>query len=202
MKRCFDFFCAACGLLVLLPFMFLIAVTIIASDGTPVLFRQKRVGRNGILFTLFKFRSMSVVKNSDVNGMFNAGDISRVTGIGKFLRKWKLDELPQLWNVVRGDMSLVGPRPEIKKWVDVYPCQWERVLQVRPGITDPASIFYRNEEELLAKADDPEACYRSVVLPHKLELYTQYVQQQSFFKDIKIIFQTVWSLVWIKVGKK
>jgi len=182
--------------------MFLIAVAIIVSDGKPVLFRQKRVGRNGVLFTLLKFRSMSVVKDSDVNDMFNAGDVSRVTGIGKFLRKWKLDELPQLWNVVRGDMSLVGPRPEIKKWVDVYPQQWERVLQVRPGITDPASIFYRNEEELLAKADDPEACYRDVVLPHKLELYTQYVQQQTFFNDIKLIFQTLWSLVWTKTAKK
>ena len=125
-------------------------------------------------------------------GSFAVGDASRVTPIGQLLRKSKLDELPQLWNVLTGDMSLVGPRPEVRKWVDAYPERWSRVLTVRPGITDPASIVYRNEEELLARSPDPERTYREVILPHKLDLYEEYVRTQGFWRDIRVLLTTLW----------
>ena len=111
--------------------------------------------------------------------------------MGAFLRKTKLDELPQLWNVLKGDMSIVGPRPEVRKWVDAYPDRWAKVLTVKPGITDPASIYYHNEEELLAQADDPEAYYRDHILPHKLDLYEEYVKTRSFYGDICLIIKTI-----------
>ncbi len=133
---------------------------------------------------------MSGIQKS-TSGTFEAGDKSRITKTGAFLRKTKLDELPQLWNVLIGDMSLVGPRPEVRKWVDSYPERWAKVLTVKPGITDPASIYYRNEEELLAKADDPEACYRDHILPHKLDLYEEYVRTRSFCGDIYLIVKTI-----------
>ena len=128
-------------------------ISISIFDGLPVFFRQTRVGLLGHDFLLNKFRTMSLTKQS-VHGSFDAGDRSRITGIGSFLRKTKLDELPQLWNVLVGDMSIVGPRPEVRKWVDAYPHRWAKVLTIKPGITDPASIFYRNEEELLAHAKE------------------------------------------------
>jgi lipopolysaccharide/colanic/teichoic acid biosynthesis glycosyltransferase len=124
-------------------------------------------------------------------GTFDAGATSRVTPIGRFLRKSKLDELPQLWNVLRGEMSLVGPRPEVRKWVDAYPERWTFVHAVRPGITDPASIRFRNEEEILAASTDPEATYRDVILPQKLVLYEDYVRDRSFWGDIAIILKTI-----------
>lgn len=132
------------------------------------------------------------------NSTFDAGDKSRITKIGSFLRKTKLDELPQLWNVLIGDMSIVGPRPEVRKWVDVYPDRWAKVLTVKPGITDPASIYYRNEEELLAQADDPMACYRDQVLPHKLDLYEEYVRTRTFWGDILLIFKTIMLVLFPK----
>jgi lipopolysaccharide/colanic/teichoic acid biosynthesis glycosyltransferase len=128
-------------------------------------------------------------------GRFDAGVTSRVTPVGQILPKWKLDELPQLWNVLIGDMSLVGPRPEIRKWVEAYPERWAKVLTVRPGITDPASIEFRNEEDLLAAAADPERHYRKVVLPQKLEFYEEYVQTRSFWGDLGIVFKTFFVLV-------
>jgi len=128
-------------------------------------------------------------------GAFDAGDTSRVTAVGRVLRKTKLDELPQLWNVLKGDMSLVGPRPEVRKWVEAYPERWAKVLSVRPGITDPASIEFRNEEELLAQAGDPEAYYRDVILPRKLDLYEEYVAKRSLGGDISIMFKTVFAVV-------
>jgi lipopolysaccharide/colanic/teichoic acid biosynthesis glycosyltransferase len=117
-----------------------------------------------------------------------------VTRVGKLLRKTKLDELPQLWNVLVGDMSLVGPRPEVRKWVEAYPDRWSKVLAVRPGITDPASIEFRNEEELLAAAPDPKTCYRDVILPRKLDLYEEYVETRSFWGDVGILLKTVWAV--------
>jgi len=124
------------------------------------------------------------------HGSFDPGSAARVTGIGWFLRSWKLDELPQLWNVVRGDMSLVGPRPEVRKWVEAYSDRWARVLTVRPGITDPASIRFRNEEDLLAKSADPEQTYRNKILPIKLDLYEEYIATRSFLGDMVVIVQT------------
>ena len=190
LKRIFDFTVSLVSLIILSPFFILIMAGIIIFDGRPVLFRQMRVGVNGSGFMLNKFRTMRVIRGA-ASGTFDAGDTSRITKIGAFLRKTKLDELPQLWNVFKGDMSLVGPRPEVRKWVDAYPERWAKVLTVKPGITDPASIYYRNEEELLAQADDPVACYRDQILPHKLDLYEEYVRTRTFWGDIFLIFKTI-----------
>ena len=135
------------------------------------------------------------VQRGTERGSFDVGSSARVTRVGKLLRKTKLDEFPQLWNVLVGDMSLVGPRPEVRKWVEAYPDRWSKVLAVRPGITDPASIEFRNEEELLAAAPGPETCYRDVILPRKLDLYERYVATQSLGGDIGILFRTMWAVV-------
>ena len=140
-------------------------------------------------------RTSALGSPTSESGAFDVGDTSRVTAVGRFLRKTKLDELPQLWNVLRGDMSLVGPRPEVRKWVEAYPERWAKVLTVRPGITDPASIAFRNEEELLTAAPDPENYYRNVILPRKLALYEQYVATRSFWGDVGILLKTVWTVV-------
>jgi lipopolysaccharide/colanic/teichoic acid biosynthesis glycosyltransferase len=193
MKRTFDILAALAGLALLSPLFVLITLAVWLGSGFPVLFRQARVGAGGRAFRLVKFRTMSVLKGSE-NGSFDAGSVSRVTPFGRFLRKTKLDELPQLWNVLTGDMSLVGPRPEISQWAEAYPERWARVLTVRPGITDPASIVYRNEEELLARSADPARTYRDLILPHKLDLYENYVRTRTFFGDFKILIQTLWTV--------
>lgn len=193
MKRSFDFMVSLAGLIILIPVFLLISILIKTTDKGPVFFRQLRVGRGGKLFVLYKFRSMSPLKSAE-NGSFEPGDSSRVTTIGKFLRKTKIDELPQLFNVLKGDMSLVGPRPEVEKWVRVYPEKWEKVLTVRPGITDYASIYYRNEETMMASSADPEREYREIILPRKLELYEKYVIKHTFLNDIKLICITIFHL--------
>lgn len=189
-KRSFDIAASLVGLLISLPLLSVIAVAVSLTDGLPILFAQERIGWCGRRFVLYKFRTMRPAPNTQF-GSFDAGDASRVTLIGRLLRKTKLDELPQLWNVLRGDMSLVGPRPEVEKWVAVYAKRWDQVHRVRPGITDPASIVFRNEEDILAKAPDPEAAYRDEILPRKLSLYEEYVKNRSFWGDLRIIFQTV-----------
>ena len=189
-KRSFDLLLAALALLVLAPLLAVVAITVRLTSAGPALFRQERIGHYGCFFVLFKFRTMHVLKGTE-KGSFDAGNASRITSIGRFLRKTKLDELPQLWNVLTGDMALVGPRPEVRKWVEVYPDRWAKVLTVRPGITDPASIVYRNEEEILAGSTDPERTYREEILPHKLSLYEAYVHTRSFLGDIGIIFKTL-----------
>ena len=196
-KIFFDIIFSGIGLLLLTPLLIIVSGMILIFDGLPVLFRQARVGMNDSDFLLNKFRTMSVVRGA-AGGTFDAGDTSRITRIGAFLRKTKLDELPQLWNVFKGDMSLVGPRPEVRKWVEVYPERWAKVLTVKPGITDPASIYYRNEEELLAQADDPVACYRDQILPHKLDLYEEYVKSRTFWGDIILIFKTIMLVLFPK----
>ena len=193
----FDIIFASLGLLLLSPLLIIVSGMILIFDSRPVLFRQMRVGVNGSCFLLNKFRTMRVVRGA-ASGTFDAGDSSRITKIGAFLRKTKLDELPQLWNVFIGDMSFVGPRPEVRKWVDAYPERWAKVLTVKPGITDPASIYYRNEEELLAQADDPVACYRDQILPHKLDLYEEYVMTRTFWEDIFLIFKTIMLVLFPK----
>jgi lipopolysaccharide/colanic/teichoic acid biosynthesis glycosyltransferase len=193
MKRLFDFGMSLVGLAVLFPVLLLVALGVVVDSGWPVLFVQKRVGRGGVLFSMYKFRSMTVMREAAI-GSFNAGDSSRVTRVGGWLRRTKIDELPQLWNVLIGDMSLVGPRPEVLKWVKVYPGRWKLVHSVRPGITDNASIEFRNEEALLAASDDPEATYKEVVLPQKLALYESYVRSHSFWGDIQIIFKTLFPI--------
>lgn len=188
-KRMLDFCGAALGLLILSPVLIAFAIVVVLTSGFPILFRQRRVGRNGCDFTLYKFRTMTVLAGAE-KGVFEAGDTRRITRIGRFLRKTKLDELPQLWNVLLGDMSLVGPRPEVRKWVEAYPERWAKVLQVCPGITDPGAILFRHEEEILKSARDPEQTYRDFVLPRKLDLYEQYVDSHSMFTDLKILVRT------------
>jgi len=186
-SRVFDCFAAATLLLLASPLLAGIAAAIFLETGLPLVFRQKRVGRNGNLFTLLKFRTMRVGSSGP---SITVGGDSRVTRAGKVLRKFKLDELPQLWNVVRGDMSLVGPRPEVPEYVDGSDPVWQAVLQVRPGITDPASIAFRNEEELLAKASDPFRFYKENLLPAKLSLNLAYLEKRSLWLDIRVLLET------------
>ncbi len=189
LKRCFDLLMSGLGLLVLSPLFVLMALWIKCDSKGSVFYRQVRVGRHGKDFRLFKFRSMRV--GSDRKGLITVGGHDpRITRSGYFIRKYKLDELPQLINVFIGDMSLVGPRPEVRKYVDLYTPEQRHVLDVRPGITDPASIRYRNENELLGAADDPERYYVDVILPDKLRLNLDYVARHSFGHDLSIIFQT------------
>ena len=194
-KRLFDLVTSFIGLLPLLLVFLIVCIPIKSNSKGPVIFRQKRVGKNGKLFVLYKFRSMKVSDFSE-RGSFEPGEISRITSVGKFLRKTKLDELPQLINVLKGEMSLVGPRPEIEKWVAVYPERWEKVLSIKPGITDNASILYQREESLLAESDDPETTYKEIILPKKLDLYEEYVLNNSFLGDLKLIFKTIFSVIF------
>lgn len=159
-----------------------------------VMFRQNRVGRFGKKFTLLKFRSMT--SQPFIDKEFEAGSSLRVTPIGSLLRKTKLDELPQLINVLRGDMSIVGPRPEVEYWTSIYKDRWAIVHKVRPGITDNASILFRNEEELLRKSEDPEVFYRDVILPQKLKQYILYVESMGMFQDIQIILKTIYAVLF------
>lgn len=189
MKRIFDVTASGLGLLLLSPLFLIMAIWIKADSPGPVFYRQTRVGRGNRDFRLFKFRSMKV--GSDKKGLITVGGHDpRVTRSGYYIRKYKLDELPQLINVFKGDMSLVGPRPEVRKYVDLYTPEQLHVLDVRPGITDLASIRYRNENELLEQAGDPEQYYREVVMQDKLRINSEYIADRSFFKDIKIIFLT------------
>ena len=193
-KRVFDVFVASVALVLCFPLFVVIWLTVVLTSGRPGLFSQTRVGKNGRHFTMYKFRTMTHRKGAD-KGDFDVGDSRRVTAVGRLLRKSKLDELPQLVNVLRGDMSLVGPRPEVPQWIDAYPERWNRVLTVRPGITDPASIVYRNEEEMLSAASDPDGFYRDVVLPRKLDLYERYVASHSMVGDVYILLKTLVAIV-------
>lgn len=195
LKRLFDFILAFALLMLLIPLFFIITVMILLTDGWPVFFVQQRIGRKGRIFKMFKFRSMTVKKEAQ-KGSFDAGDTSRVTKIGRLLRKTKLDELPQLLNVLFGSMSFVGPRPEVEKWVKIYPERWRLVHSVKPGITDNASLEFRNEEEILAASNDREKTYREEILPRKLDLYEQYVQKNSLAGDIQLIFKTIIAVVF------
>ena len=190
MKRSFDIVISALLIVILFPLFAVVFFAVALTSGFPVFFVQKRVGKGRKLFDLYKFRSMKTLKGTE-KGSFDAGDTTRITYVGKVLRRTKLDELPQLINVLKGDMSLVGPRPEVEKWTKVYPERWDKVLSVKPGITDNASIEFRNEEELLEKADNPEETYRTFILPIKLDLYEKYVDDNSVKGDIVILYKTV-----------
>ncbi len=193
-KRFFDLFFSLSGIIILLPLGIIISLLIIFDCGFPVFFIQNRVGRYGKIFHLIKFRTMRTKKTSKY-GSFDAGNNSRVTTSGKILRKTKLDELPQLINVFWGDMSFIGPRPEVEKWVSIYPDRWSVVLSVKPGITDNASILFRNEEEILSQSANPEECYKNKILPTKLTHYEQYTINQSFWGDIVILIKTIIAVV-------
>jgi len=190
MIRLFDLIFSVIGLIILSPLFLLVMLWIVIDSRGPVFYRQVRVGRNGIDFRLFKFRSMRV--NADKAGLLTVGGRdNRITNAGYYLRKFKIDELPQLLNVLKGEMSLVGPRPEVRKYVDLYTPVQQKVLQVRPGITDMASIAYKNENELLAKSADPEKTYIEEVMPEKLKLNMVYIDDPSLINYLKIIFKTI-----------
>jgi lipopolysaccharide/colanic/teichoic acid biosynthesis glycosyltransferase len=190
MKRIFDIFFSLLGLLILLiPFLIISIIIVLDSKGG-VFYRQTRVGKDGKDFKLFKFRSMRT--DADKAGLLTVGGRdNRITKAGYFIRKYKIDELPQLLNVFFGDMSLVGPRPEVRKYVDMYKAEQLKVLTVKPGITDYASIEYSNENEILGKAEDPEAVYINEIMPAKLKLNLKYIEEQGLGTDLRIIFNTI-----------
>lgn len=222
-KRVFDLFFAVAGLVVLSPLLFLVGIAIWATDGCPILFRQQRVGQGGTPFTMLKFRSMAIGAEKAGPAITVDGD-RRITRIGRCMRRTKLDELPQLWNVLVGDMSFVGPRPEVPKYVEKYTAEQRRVLALRPGITDLATLKFRNEEALLAKAvqearrrenglqkspaaeaekqvagdakhaEEVEKCYLEYCVPRKIQLSLAYAQRSNLWSDVVIIFQTIFPM--------
>ena len=190
MKRLFDIIASGCGLIILSPLFIVLAVWIKLDSNGPVFHRQVRVGMNNKDFQIFKFRSMKI--GADKGSLVTIGSRDpRITRSGYLIRKYKLDELPQLINVFMGDMSLVGPRPEVRHYVNYWTPEQMHVLDVLPGITDPASIKYRNENELMAKAENPEDYYINVIMQEKIKLYLQYVDTCSFWGDILLILKTL-----------
>lgn len=188
-KRPFDIIASALGIAMLSPLLIIVAIIIKVISPGHVIYCQKRIGLNFKPFLLYKFRSMYINADSTGNTVTIKGD-SRITPIGRILRKTKLDELPQLFNVLKGDMSLVGPRPEVEKYVMMFEADYRTVLSVRPGITDYAAIEYRNEEAVLAAYADPQAAYEREILPAKIALYKKYISELSFMTDIKILART------------
>ncbi|MCL6589615.1 MAG: sugar transferase [Firmicutes bacterium] len=194
-KRVFDLVMAVFGLVLMLPVFLVTAVLIKLDSPGPVIFRQMRVGKNGKKFQIYKFRTMQAGAEK-MGKFFVRDDDPRLTRLGKILRRFKIDELPQLWNVIKGEMSMAGPRPMIPEIVDHYPPRAKRiVLSVPPGITDFASLVYINEGEILRKAGDPEELYLKQMIPSKLYYYVYYVKEQSVWVDLKIIGMTLWRLV-------
>lgn len=188
-KWLFDRLMSLVGMIILTPVLLIVAFLIrVKMPGGPVLFKQERVGKDGKLFTMVKFRSMSVAHSG--SSVSVAGE-SRITPLGAKLRKYKLDELPELWNVLVGDMSFVGPRPDVPGYADKLVGEDRVILKLRPGITGPASLKYRNEEELLAGVDDPQTYNDNVIFPDKVRINKEYYYNWSFRKDIRYIFQTV-----------
>lgn len=189
LKNIFDRIVSFFGLLVLWPVLLTVAVLIrVKMPGGPVIFKQKRVGQNGKLFTMYKFRSMTVGHGG--SSVSVAGE-SRITPLGAKLRKYKLDELPELWNVLIGDMSFVGPRPDVPGYADKLKGEARAILKLKPGITGPASLKYRNEEEILAQQPDPIKYNDEVIYPDKVKINLEYLRHWSFLKDIKLIIKTV-----------
>lgn len=189
-KRLFDISISFLALIMLLPVLIIISIWVLLDSKGGIFYRQSRVGKNNRDFTLLKFRTMH--PGADTKGLLTVGERDpRITGAGYSLRRTKLDELPQLINILAGDMSLVGPRPEVRKYVDLYTDDQLKVLDIRPGLTDNASLAYIDESEILAKSEDPEKTYIETILPAKLELNLQYIRERSMVKDIGIIFRTI-----------
>lgn len=198
MKRIFDVFIAIIGIIILLP-IFIFIITRIKKEGNgPLFYRGIRIGKRGAEFRIFKFRTM-VVNAEKLGGSSTSDDDPRITKIGKFLRKYKLDELPQLFNVLIGEMSVVGPRPEVKHYVEMYTEEEKAILRVKPGITDFASIWNPDEGAILTGSEDPEKTYLEKIRPTKIRLQLKYVREQSFWTDMKIIFLTARNLFLKKV---
>ncbi len=190
MKRVFDITFSLVAITILLPVFIIISLLILFTDKGPIFFLQSRVGKNNRDFKLYKFRTM--YRDSEKKGQLTVGmRDARITPVGYYLRKYKLDELPQLFNVLIGNMSLVGPRPEVRKYVDLYNAEQKRVLDVKPGITDYASIEYANENEILGKSSNPEKTYIEQIMPAKLKLNLRYIQNHNLLTDIKIIVLTI-----------
>jgi len=188
-KRIFDFSSSLLGLVILFPLLILISFAIKIGSSGPILFSQKRVGKDGKQFILIKFRSMMI--NQESNNTATAKGDDRITTIGVFLRKYKLDELPELWNVLKGEMSLVGPRPDVSGYADKLKGEDRKILKLRPGITGTASLKYANEEEILAAQDDPQKYNDEVIFPDKVKVNLEYYENQTLWLDIKIIFATI-----------
>lgn len=191
-KRLFDMVCAALGLLGLSPVLLLCALLVGLTSPGGVLFRQERVGKDGVPFTIYKFRSM---RKDNAGLKISTSSDSRITPVGRVLRKTKLDELPQLWNVLKGDMSFVGPRPEVREYTDLYTPEQRQVLLVRPGITGLASIRYRNENDLLSASTDPNRTYIEEVMPAKLALDLEYIPRACVSYDVRLILETLVTVV-------
>ncbi len=189
MKRLFDIIASFFGLLVFSPILLIVAILIVIDSKGGVFYRQERVGKGNKDFRIFKFRTMHT--DADKLGLLTIGERDpRVTKVGYYLRKYKLDELPQLINVLIGEMSFVGPRPEVRKYVDLYTEEQRKIFEVRPGITDLASIEFRNENEILGKQENPDQYYIESIMPHKLEINLKYIKNRSLLKDIGVIFKT------------
>ena len=190
MKRLFDLLFSINGLLLFLPFLFIIAAIIKLKDWGPVFYKAPRVGMHGKLFRMFKFRTM-VVNADKIGASSTTLSDKRITGIGRFLRKYKLDEMPQLINVFIGNMSIVGPRPDVKSFTDLFTEEEKAILSVKPGITDFASVWNSDEGKILEGSKDPDATYKELIWPEKKRLQLKYVQEHSFWVDIKIVFLTM-----------
>ena len=189
-KRFLDFLLSLLGLILLFPVFVIIALLIKKEDGGSIFFKQTRMGQNGKPFKIYKFRTM--VENAEKLGaLVTKGEDPRITKIGKVLRKYKLDELPQLINVLKGEMSLVGPRPEVPKYVEAYKEKYEQILTVKPGITDFAAVEFIDEERILKDAENPEEVYLKKILPVKIKYYEKYIKEIGFLTDIKLIFKTL-----------
>lgn len=200
-KRAFDLTASASGLLLLSPIFCLIAVLIKLNSQGPVFFRQERIGRHFRPFRIYKFRTM-VADAPEKGGPITIGDDPRITSVGRFLRRAKLDELPQLINVLKGDMGFVGPRPEVKKYVDLFAQDYAEILKVRPGITDLASLHFRDEAALLGHATNPEEEYVQRILPQKIRLGKEYLKRSSFSFDLSLILKTVCTIFGCKTVSK
>ncbi|MFV9510482.1 sugar transferase [Tepidibacillus sp. LV47] len=193
-KRLFDIVFSSMGMIILSPLFLVIYLWIKLDSKGPAIFKQTRIGKNGREFQIYKFRTM-VVDAEKLGKQITVSNDKRITRSGRFLRKYKLDELPQLLNVLKGDMSFVGPRPEVPRYTALYNAEQKKVLTIRPGITDYASIKYRDENEILAQSDDPEKTYIEQIMVDKLKLNLQYIEEMSFWNDIKIIFRTLLKIV-------
>jgi lipopolysaccharide/colanic/teichoic acid biosynthesis glycosyltransferase len=199
-KRIFDIIVSFLALIALSPIFIILAIAIAIDSKGGIFYKQKRIGKNGRQFELIKFRSMYT--DADKKGLLTVGGHdSRITKVGYFIRKYKLDELPQLINVLKGDMSIVGPRPEVKKYTDLYSNEQKKVLNVRPGITDPASLKFKNENDLLEKSTNPEKFYIEKIMPEKIKISINYIDKRNFFSDLKVIFNTLFS-VFVKNSTK
>lgn len=189
-KRIFDIIMSLIGIIILSPLLIIVSIAIKISSPGNILFLQKRVGKNGEEFNIYKFRTM--VSNAEKLGkQITVGNDSRITKVGAFLRKFKIDELPQLFNVFNGDMSFVGPRPEVPKYVALYTKEQRKVLSIRPGITDMASLRYRDENDILGKVDNPEEYYINVIMQDKLKLNLEYIEKSNIIFDISLILKTI-----------